>query len=629
MTETSRPTVEAAEQERRFKIWATTRKHLKESTANGYARRLQRTGRYAPWKSQDVPDNLFSTSDISIVERLIKSTAEKEFQIKAAGGPGVDGDIRNAFTKYRDFLAEVQNERPNEQRGDALDPTLPLNIILYGPPGTGKTFNIATISWLIDQGIECTAESLRNLQPEEIAAAKTWYREQLQDPNGRISFTTFHQSLGYEEFIEGIRPKLEEGDDGQSSMTYAVEDGIFKSFCERARAPITLADYGINNHPTVWKVSLGGSGTNQTRTECLENGHIRIGWDAYGPDITEECDFGAHGGKSILDAFYNRMRIGDIVLSCYSATAIDAVGVVTGDPEWVESRDRFKRQRNVRWIAKGEPLEVVDRFNIPNMTLSTIYRMQLGREEALQIAQLIGDNDELTVQNTKPYFFIIDEINRGNISRIFGELITLLEETKREGNGIEEQSSILPYSKTKFSIPSNVYVIGTMNTADRSLAQIDTALRRRFDFWEVSPDPSVLEEYEIPCTGALADSIDLSKILTAINARIAVLYDRDHLIGHSCLMGVSTLEELKSRFSNKIIPLLQEYFYDDFDKIRLVLNDTRNDKGLIVQAQDESKYLKKLGEFEAPLVVSSPDTWTADDFIRIYLDANDEQVANV
>lgn len=451
------------------------------------------------------------------------------------------------------------------------------NIILYGPPGTGKTYNVAAMAWLISQGREASLDAVRSLSRDDRAAAKQWYDAQLEDQeSGQVAFTTFHQSYGYEEFIEGIRPVVEDDDEGeQAGVRYTYEDGVFKSFCKRASRPVTLeasGDFGFNSDPTVWKVSLEGTGKNQVRTECLENGHIRIGWDEYGSTISDETDFSEHGGKSVLMAFEGKMRKGDIVVSCFSSTTTDAIGVVTGDAEWHDEYDYYRRLRAVRWLVKDIDYDIVGKFELPVMTLSTIYRLKLSKDDILEVLSEVGPQEApLTMENTKPYVFVIDEINRGNISKVFGELITLIEPSKRLGQP-DQQTAILPYTKKPFGIPSNVTIIGTMNTADRSIALMDTALRRRFKFMEMLPDYGVLE------TIGEVDGINVAAMVRRMNERIAVLYDREHTIGHAYFMPLAeqpTLETLSSIFRNRIFPLLQEYFYDDYEKIRYVLADNQ------------------------------------------------------
>ena len=169
------------------------------------------------------------------------------------------------------------------------------------------------------------------------------------------------------------------------------------------------------------------------------------------------------------------------------------------------------------------------------------------------------------------YAIFIDEINRGNISKIFGELITLIEEDKREG-GSNELSVVLPYSKDSFTVPRNLDIYGTMNTADRSLVHIDTALRRRFTFTELMPQPDLLSTVTLN-----GEEIDLQLVLQSMNKRIETLFDREHTIGHAYFLrnkGETVRgDELPTTFKNKIIPLLTEYFFDDWSKVREVLAD--------------------------------------------------------
>ncbi|OJK06980.1 hypothetical protein BRY75_11205 [Acinetobacter baumannii] len=170
-------------------------------------------------------------------------------------------------------------------------------------------------------------------------------------------------------------------------------------------------------------------------------------------------------------------------------------------------------------------------------------------------------------KNDQNHVLIIDEINRGNISRIFGELITLIEDSKRQG-AEESLSIILPYSKKPFCVPKNLYIIGTMNSSDRSLTGLDIALRRRFTFIEMPPRPELLDNLEI-------DGVNVQELLTVINQRIEILLDRDHCLGHANFMSLEqqpTLENLSNIFKQKVIPQLQEYFFDDWAKINLVLN---------------------------------------------------------
>lgn len=440
---------------------------------------------------------------------------------------------------------------------------VPKNVILYGPPGTGKTYNSIKYAVAIIEN-----KNLEDVMNEEYSTVAERYH--LYKKEGYIEFTTFHQSYGYEEFIEGIKPIINTEEEDQGEIQYDVKPGIFKSFCEKAVRPVfeNQMDIGLNSLPVIWKVSLEGTGENRTRHECMENGHIRIGWDSYGANINDETDFSISGGKTVLNAFMNKMKVGDIVLSCYSNTTIDAVGVVTGEYEWHDDYDEYKRLRKVNWIVKDIREDIVDMNNGKTMTLSSVYELSVTLADVMDIIDRNMTKKIVAETKDKNYVFIIDEINRGNISKIFGELITLIEPTKRIGQteGIKVR---LPYSQMLFGVPNNVFLIGTMNTADRSIATIDTALRRRFCFKEMLPNPKLLDD-------VIVGDINIGEMLACMNKRITALYDREHTIGHAYfmpLLNTPTIELLAEIFEYNIMPLLQEYFFEDYEKIRLVLGD--------------------------------------------------------
>lgn len=242
--------------------------------------------------------------------------------------------------------------------------------------------------------------------------------------------------------------------------------------------------------------------------------------------------------------------------------------------------------------------------------------MEEGKETiSYQIENGIFKDLCLKAQNDTEnrYAIFIDEINRGNVSAIFGELITLIEPDKRIG-AVNELKVKLPYSKREFGVPKNVDIIGTMNTADRSVEALDTALRRRFSFVEIQPNPSVLlnSEYQ---------DIDLKQLLEMINQRIEVLVDKDHQIGHSYFIGIQNLEDLKQTFKDKIIPLLEEYFYGDFGKIGLVLGGS-----FIYQEENKAKFPKNFSyendflEDKKVYRFTSFENWNEQTFISVYED---------
>ena len=469
--------------------------------------------------------------------------------------------------KELSFMAYEQDDyRPAVNKYNKQNTDISKNTILYGPPGTGKTYNTVMYAVAIIEN-----KKLEDIKRENYTKVIDRYNKYKED--GVIEFTTFHQSYGYEEFIEGIKPVIHSDEEDETDIQYEVVPGLFKKFCDIAGKPILRkekCDIGINESPTIWKISLEGSGENSTRTECMRNNHIRIGYDEYGREITNLSKGDA--GRNILNYFINDMSIGDIVMSCYDCNTVDAIGVVTGEYEWHDEYAEYKRLRKVNWIVKGIKENIIKINNGSRLSNPTVYKLRVDLSDVMEIIEKYSNNTIEVEEKKKNHIFIIDEINRGNISKIFGELITLIEPTKRIGQA-EGQKVKLPYSQKLFGVPNNVYLIGTMNTADRSIATIDTALRRRFNFKEMLPDSEVLD-------GIYVEDVSVKDIFIKMNKRITVLFDREHTLGHAYFLPLKdapTIETLANIFENSIIPLLQEYFYEDYEKIRLVLGDNQKD----------------------------------------------------
>lgn len=453
-----------------------------------------------------------------------------------------------------------------------------LNQILFGPPGTGKTYaSIDHALAILDPGF---LQANTGTDTETRARLKARFDELVNE--GRVRFVTFHQSFSYEDFVEGLRADS----DGESAqIEYRVEPGVFKQLCDDARTRGGQNVSGIRDNPRIWKISINGTGSSATKAYCLEQGEARIGWGDTG-DLRESPEQNAYyqslgsGDKGTLSYFAEQMAVGDILLCIHSADMIGAIGVVTGDYRYEEKAPAgvigdYKHVRPVRWLYRNINLSILPLNDGRQFTLKTVYAMN-----RFSWADLLGHLQQQGVQpvepvaapasERQPYVLIIDEINRGNVSRIFGELITLIEESKREG-AVEALSLKLPYSKKPFSVPDNVYLLGTMNTADRSLAGLDIALRRRFVFREMPPRPELLDDVEVA-------GLNIGQLLRVMNQRIEVLLDRDHCLGHAYFVPLKTdasLARLELIFRNQILPLLQEYFFEDWQRIAWVLNDQR------------------------------------------------------
>lgn len=341
--------------------------------------------------------------------------------------------IKDGQYGYRDFkeLSFIAYERnmsvDTVTQHNTQNTDIAKNTILYGPPGTGKTYNTVMYAVAIIEN-----KKLEEIKKENYTEVIDRYNKYKED--GLIEFTTFHQSYGYEEFIEGIKPVIHSDEEDETDIQYEVVPGLFKKFCDIAGKPILRkekCDIGINESPTIWKISLGGSGENSTRTECMKNEHIRIGYDEYGREITNL--FKGAAGRHILNYFINDMSIGDIVMSCYDCNTVDAIGVVTGEYEWHDEYPEYKRLRKVNWIVKGIKENIIKINNGSRLSNPTVYKLRMDLSDVMEIIEKYSKNTIEVEEKKKNHVFIIDEINRGNISKIFGELITLIEPTKRIG----------------------------------------------------------------------------------------------------------------------------------------------------------------------------------------------------
>lgn len=510
--------------------------------------------------ARDCPTRANVEAWLSTVDQVLKGR-----QLPLAGSGFVPSDYGHAELQGPEAVIDLPATKP------------PLNQILFGPPGTGKTY--ATIN-----------QALAILAPEFLAqntgnSAETRQRLKAEFERfasaGRVRFVTFHQSFSYEDFVEGIRA---DSDSETGQLRYPIEAGVFKRICDDAKTqPVT--DLGVRPNAAIWKVSIDGSGMSPSKAYCLTHGEVRIGWGKSG-DLRENYESNAYyqtlgsGDKGTLHYFAEQMAVGDILLCIQSAETIGAIGVVTSEYRYEAQipagmNPDYQHVRSVRWLYRDINLSILPINDGRQFTLKTVYAMnRFTWADLLTYLQHEGVKaTEPSISTTPvdtPYVLIIDEINRGNVSRIFGELITLIEPSKRDG--AEEALSLqLPYSKKPFTVPQSVHLIGTMNTADRSLAGLDIALRRRFVFREMLPEPHLLD-------GTAIEGVNIGQLLRVMNQRIEVLLDREHCLGHAYFMPLlngGTLAQLEVIFRNQVLPLLQEYFFEDWQRIQWVLNDHR------------------------------------------------------
>lgn len=552
-----------------------------ETTSIRYARFIDEISEYSGINVFGIHS---SAELLPIVERYSTGGADSAFGNLRNGGP------RAAIRQY---LAFLQGGPPaQDDRDDNLDDDTnhmtdtfnllpPLNQILYGPPGTGKTHNT------IEETLAILDPEFLDSHRDDRAKLRTRFSE--LEASKHVRFVTFHQSFSYEDFVEGLRA---EPDEDSHQLNFLPVDGVFKSICADARTKVVvdqLPEIDVSGN-TIWKMSLGNrSDENYVYEECIKHDRILLGWGSGidFSDVKNKADIIASFKAKNLDyatgdypvtavnAFVLGMQVNDLVVVSDGNSKFRAIGQIIGQYKHLprdDEDDEFSQSRSVRWLKVFDPSTACSAIMNKNFMMKAIYRLGSEVIDRNKLRQLLTTKVSDSHVQKEPHarVLIIDEINRGNISRIFGELITLIEPSKRAGNG-EALSVLLPYSKEPFSIPNNLYLIGTMNTSDRSLTGLDIALRRRFVFKEMPPRYDLLADVDV-------DGIMIDKLLEIMNQRIEALLDRDHCLGHAYFLPLGkngSLGHLSRIFEQQILPLLKEYFFEDWERIGWVLNDHR------------------------------------------------------
>lgn len=410
--------------------------------------------------------------------------------------------------------------------------------------------------------------------------------------------------MSYEEFVEGLRPSTgddanEAPEEGKTTAGFRLKphDGVFKRVSERARLdqPNNGISPRLDRSARVFKVALGRRQVEDDRIRFgLDHGLVHVGWggdidwsgerfDEYNEIFAEwrskkDPEASGHDGNIVMTfSFRSDMQVGDYVVVSDGRDRIQAFGRVTSEYFYDPEADFHPHRRKVEWLWRDEAGTERSRFYPNPFRRHSVYKLNqsIVDWDALE-AIVLGDSKPRVSEGARAHVLIVDEINRANISKVFGELITLLEPDKRLGMPNEIRVT-LPYSKKPFGVPANLHIIGTMNTADRSIALLDTALRRRFTFRELMPNPMVLSTN--------VGGIDLRMLLTTINDRIEYLFDREHQIGHAYFTGCATRADVDDVMRHKVIPLLAEYFYEDWSKVAAILGDTPQGRARFMEAR--------------------------------------------